>query len=235
MNISIVGLIIGLLEVIAIIAFMVIIVIALTKSLFSTRSKDRRIHPEEWKDVGKAGEQILFLTLRDEVHVPENQILRNVYIPTKDGKTSEIDILVVSKKGLLVFECKNYAGNIYGDMKRKKWVQYLGNKKSFFYNPFLQNQTHIDNLKAFLGQYGDLPATSFVTTISRGKWKVKNLGPNDYFLGYNCHLVDVLKTIPDSKIMVKHFMDIMQKLTPLSRPSQLICEEHVEQIKKHSK
>ena len=74
-----------------------------------------------------------------------------------------------------------------------------------------------------------------MTTISRGKWKVKNLGPNDYFLGYNCHLVDVLKTIPDSKIMVKHFKDIMQKLTLLSRPDQLICEEHANQIRKHSK
>lgn len=203
--------------------------------LFYDHGLDKLKNPNEWKNTGKAGEQIIFTTLRDKIHVPENQILRNVYIPTKDGKTSEIDILVVSKKGLLVFECKNYGGNIYGDMKRKKWIQYLGNKKSFFYNPFLQNQTHIDNLKAFLGQYGDLPAISFVTTISRGKWKVKNLGPNDYFLGYNCHLVDVLKTIPDSKIMVKHFKDIMQKLTPLSRPDQLICEEHANQIKKHSK
>lgn len=86
--------------------------------LFACHGIDRLRHPEEWKDEGKSGEQIVYRLLVDKIHVPENQILRNVYVPTEDGKTSEIDILVVSKKGLLVFECKNYAGNIYGDAKR---------------------------------------------------------------------------------------------------------------------
>ncbi|MBQ7529857.1 NERD domain-containing protein, partial [bacterium] len=54
---------------------------------------------------------------------------RNVYIRTPNG-TTEIDLIVLSRKGLLVFECKNYNGNIYGDGRRKKWIQYLG-RKSF--------------------------------------------------------------------------------------------------------
>ena len=199
--------------------------------LFGDHGIDKLKNPEEWKDVGSSGEQITYISLRDKIHVPEKQILRNVYIPTVDGKTSEIDLLVVSRKGLLVFECKNYAGNIYGDMKRKKWVQYLGKKKSFFYNPFLQNKSHVKHLKKYLEQFGDLPACSFVTTISRGKWKVKNLGPEDHFLGFNCHLVDIYKDLPDSELLMKNFPAIINKLAPLSRPSDEIRKQHIENIR----
>ena len=206
-------------------------VLAFLLWLFGDHGIDKLKNPEEWKDAGSSGERIIYTTLCDKIHVPENQILRNVYIPTVDGKTSEIDLLVVSRKGLLVFECKNYAGNIYGDTKRKKWVQYLGKKKSFFYNPFLQNKNHIKHLKKYLEQFGDLPAYSFVTTISRGKWKVKNLGPDDYFLGLNCHLVDIYKNLPDSELILKQHSFIMDKLAPLSRPSEEIRKQHIENIK----
>lgn len=198
--------------------------------LFLGHGLDKMLHPEEWKDQGSSGERIIYRTLVDQIHVPEDQILRNVYVPTEDGKTSEIDLLVVSKKGLLVFECKNYAGNIYGDAKRNKWIQYLGKKKSFFYNPFMQNRSHVKHLKKYLEQYGDLPAIPMVTTITRGKWKVKNYGPEDYLLGYNCHLKDILSKTPDSELMAQHFKAIIAKLQPLSRPGESIKEEHIEQI-----
>lgn len=194
-------------------------------------NSDNFKNPEEYKDAGSTGERIIFTTLRDKIHVPEQQILRNVYVPTVDGKTSEIDILVVSKKGLLVFECKNYAGNIYGDIKRRKWIQFLGRQKNYFYNPFLQNKNHIKHLKKYLEQFGDLPSISFVTTISRGKWKVRNLGPNDYFLGYNCHLIDIYNAMPNSDLMQRHYTAIMNKLVPLSRPNEEIRERHIRNIK----
>lgn len=194
-------------------------------------NSDNFKNPEEYKDAGSTGERIIFTTLRDKIHVPEQQILRNVYVPTVDGKTSEIDILVVSKKGLLVFECKNYAGNIYGDIKRRKWIQFLGKQKNYFYNPFLQNKNHIKHLKKYLEQFGDLPSISFVTTISRGKWKVRNLGPNDYFLGYNCHLIDIYNAMPNSDLMQRHYTAIMNKLVPLSRPNEEIRERHIRNIK----
>lgn len=200
--------------------------------LFACHGIDKIRHPEEWTDEGKSGEQIIYRTLIDQIHVPENQILRNVYVPTADGKTSEIDLLVVSKKGLLVFECKNYAGNVYGDAQRNKWIQYLGKKKSFFYNPFMQNRSHVKHLKKYLEAYGDIPTIPMVTTITRGNWKVKNYGPEDYLLGYNSHLKDILAKTPDSELMAQHFKAIMGKLQPLSRPDEAVRQEHIEQIKK---
>lgn len=81
--------------------------------LFGNHGIDRVRHPEEWSSAGSSGERMLYNTLLRKFQIPEKYILRNVYIPTKDGGTSEIDILVVSEKGILVFECKNYAGNLW--------------------------------------------------------------------------------------------------------------------------
>ena len=198
--------------------------------LFWNHGINKLKNPEEWKDAGSSGEQIIYLYLRDKVHIPENQIFRNVYIPTKNGKTSEIDILVLSKKGLLVFECKNYSGNIYGDRKRNKWIQYVGNKKSYFYNPFLQNGGHVKSLRNYLKSYGDIPIIPFVATISGGQWKVKNLNSDDYLLGYNCHLEDIYAALSDSELIAMHFNAISRVLRPLSRPGEEVKEKHIEQI-----
>ena len=91
-------------------------------------TRDRFKNPREYKNKGSTGEQLIYLALK-KYGIAEKQFLRNVYIPTPNG-TTEIDLIVLSRKGLLVFECKNYNGNIYGDGRRKKWIQYLG-RKSF--------------------------------------------------------------------------------------------------------
>ena len=114
------------------IAICVATLIAVIIALIYYFNSDVFKHPEEYKTKGATGERLAYLRLID-YGVPESQIIRNVYVPTKYG-TTEIDIIVVSKKGVLVFECKNYHGTIYGDGKYDKWIQYLGKKKSYFYS-----------------------------------------------------------------------------------------------------
>ena len=76
--------------------------------------------------------------------------LNNIYIPYKNG-TSEIDILVLHEKGIFVLESKNYSGWIFGNEKQKNWTQVLTkNKKEYFYNPLIQNRTHINALSNYL-------------------------------------------------------------------------------------
>ena len=200
--------------------------------LFGCQGIDKLKHPEEWKDAGNSGERILYNTLIKKFSIPENQIFRNVYIPIKNGKTSEIDLLAVSKKGLFVFEVKNYGGNIYGDAKRPKWIQYIGNKKNYFYSPLLQNKNHAKYLKDFLAENKiEVPIIPLVSTITRGNWKINNLKSDDYILGYNCHLKDVYNDLPDLEQMSTLFKPILAKLTPLSRPGEDIKEKHINDIK----
>ena len=217
-----------LIDVILIVVF---VIIGLLIWLFYGYGIDKIRHPEEWSDVGKAGERAFWMRLTKDLQVPENQILRNVYIPTKDGRTSEIDLIVISTKGIFVFECKNYGGNVYGDARRKNWVQYIGKKKSFFYNPFLQNKVHCEKLRKYLGNIGEVPIIPMVGTVQRGNWKVKNMGEDDYLLGYNCHLKDIYSALPVCGDMAKYYKTILVKLRPLERPGEEMKQEHIRNSK----
>lgn len=194
---------------------------------------DKLKHPIEWKDKGSSGEQTYYLTLIKKFKIPEETILRNVYVPTSSGGTSEIDILIVCSKGLLVLECKNYAGTVYGDAKMRRWIQYVGNKKSYFYNPFFQNRSHVEHLRTFLRRFGHLPIIPMVGTISDGKWKVRNLAPDDYLLGYNIHLSEILARTPDSATMIEYGDKIIEVLRPLSRPDEQIKQQHIDEVNQY--
>lgn len=71
-------------------------------------------------------------------------VINNLTI-INDGKSSQIDHLLINKTGIFVIETKNYAGRIYGEENNREWTQVLkyGKVKNKFYNPIMQNKTHI--------------------------------------------------------------------------------------------
>ncbi len=70
--------------------------------------------------------------------------------------TSEVDIVLITQKGVFVFESKNYSGWIFGDEKNKNWAVSLPNgEKNQFYNPIMQNKTHLKWMSNFVGE--DIP------------------------------------------------------------------------------
>lgn len=193
---------------------------------------DRIKHPEEYKTKGSTGEQAAYLALL-KCGVPKNQIIRNVYIPTDKG-TTEIDMLVVSKKGLLVFECKNYSGNIYGDGKKDKWIQYIGRQKNYFLSPVVQNRGHIRRLKQFFKDIDNLPIIPFVITTKNANWKLKNIDESDHVLYWTgLHFVDIYKTLPNSDVMAKNFGRVYSAMKALERPEESVKKAHVERAKKY--
>lgn len=99
---------------------------------------------------GNSGEYLTFLEL--EKLEGDKRILTNLYLPGKDGKTTEIDLLMIHSTGIYVFESKNYSGWIFGDDKARYWTQSLnGGKKNKFFNPIWQNRGHISALSKVLG------------------------------------------------------------------------------------
>lgn len=59
------------------------------------------------------------------------------------------------KKGLFIFESKNYSGWIFGNENNKKWTQtlparYGESHKEQFYNPIMQNATHIRAVRKYI-------------------------------------------------------------------------------------
>lgn len=104
---------------------------------------------ETFFNKGKYGEFTTYSYL-EKLKGP-HKLLTNLYVPRKDGTFTEVDLVMIAKTGIYVFESKNYSGWIFGDEKNKNWVQtFKNNKKYRFFNPIWQNNTHINALKNVL-------------------------------------------------------------------------------------
>lgn len=104
-------------------------------------------------------------------------LLRNLYIPKAAGGTTEIDLIMLHKKGIFVVENKNYTGFIYGDDREEHWLQIkpVGSgvcRKSFF-SPVRQNEIHIRHVSRLLQEagFGNIPVYSLVIFNDRARLK----------------------------------------------------------------
>lgn len=111
--------------------------------------KNYRFTSDEKERKGSQGERESFKIL---ARLPyEQRILTNLYLPKKDGSTTEIDLVMINETGIYVVESKNYSGWIFGDDREKYWTQTMPNgKKQKFYNPVWQNESHIKALQELL-------------------------------------------------------------------------------------
>lgn len=100
-------------------------------------------------------------------------ILKNVYVPKASGGTTEIDLIMLHKKGIFVVENKNYSGVILGNDRLERWTQlrFRGRERTerTFFSPVLQNDLHIRHLRRLLEQagWGRVPVYSLITFNSR--------------------------------------------------------------------
>ena len=54
---------------------------------------------------------------------------------------------------------------IYGNIRNSHWTYYKHGKKYEIYSPLKQNEKHVDYLKSFLQDFGDIPYFSIITMI----------------------------------------------------------------------
>ncbi|MCR5743286.1 MAG: NERD domain-containing protein [Lachnospiraceae bacterium] len=127
-----------------------------------------------WKNIfnenfiGRHGEQLIYETLKS---IPQfrgkSKILRNVFIPKKNGEYTEIDFVVITNKGIFSIEAKNILGDIYGDERDKYWKAVVGDEEHSFYNPILQNEGHMTMLRDVLGGRKYYPILDIVVFSER--------------------------------------------------------------------
>ena len=79
------------------------------------------------------------------------RLLSNVMIKRQNG-TSQIDHILIGRKGVFVIETKDYSGKIYGEQYSKYWTQKLNGRKNTFYNPIRQNYGHVKALEEVLNR-----------------------------------------------------------------------------------
>ena len=185
-------------------------------------------------DKGHYGEYLAKYALGNNNIAGYSKILCNVYVPYR-SKTSEIDIILIHEKGIYVFESKNYSGWIFGNAEQKNWTQCLkGGKKYQFYNPILQNRTHINALANFL----KLPKEAFKSYILfSDRCEFKKVPPNcdQYIIIHRNKLLDNIRpelrkrNVIYSKEQVNNFYDLLFPLTQLSDEEK---KQHISNIKK---
>ncbi len=98
--------------------------------------------------------------------IPGALVLHDVLIDGADGYTSQIDLVLVGNRGVYVVEVKSFPdAKIYGDTKKSKWYYYSHGRKYEIYSPLRQNKKHVEYLKTFLKDFGDVPVFSVVCMI----------------------------------------------------------------------
>ena len=100
---------------------------------------------------GYLGEAIVKQKLMELRPIDSYTVLNDIYLPTVDGGTTQIDHIVVSPFGVFVIETKNYSGWIFADGNAPTWTQVLGKTKNQFQNPIRQNYLHLRSITEDLG------------------------------------------------------------------------------------
>lgn len=123
------------------------------------------------KIVGKAGEH----WAKRELNRLDSdyKIINDLMVRTQDGRTHQIDHVVVSMYGIFVIETKQWNGYIVGNEYDKKWTIFGGNQKYYTENPIRQNYGHVKALQEVLN-INKNKLISMVYIPSRAKVKVKS-------------------------------------------------------------
>lgn len=159
--------------------------------------------------------------------------LCNVYLPYK-GRTSEIDVIMLHEKGIFVFESKNYSGWIFGDEKSQYWTQCLNAKKrNRFYNPIMQNHTHIKALQEYLALKSTQRIFSYIIFSQRCELKkISNSSENITVV----RRPDMLKALRRKMENLLPFYskeqidEMYEALLPLTDVTEAEKNEHIKQI-----
>ena len=186
---------------------------------------------DEW--TGHFGEKLTARELKHaSFHGCKGEVLLNVYVPKMNHETSEIDVLFICKKGILVLESKNYSGWIFGNESDRNWTQvFEGGKKYRFYNPIWQNRSHIKYLKEFLDE--DVPMFSIVVFSQRCELKKITTTSDDTLVikrpNLQASVGAIFDKFPDV-LTGKQVKDIYHKLKPLTDEEEAIKQAHVMDI-----
>lgn len=187
-------------------------------------------------NIGRYGEYLTYKYLK-QFETNGAKFLFNIYIPKENGETTEIDVLMICKKGLFVFESKNYSGWIFGSENQKNWYQTLPtgrgrSHKEHFYNPIMQNRSHIKHLKAFLGE--QVSMRSIIVFSDRCTLKSVQICSSDISVinRYNVAQVvsGICSQIPNDLLTDNDMTEIYNKLYPYTQVDEIAKMQHVDNI-----
>jgi len=162
---------------------------------------------------------------------PSVTIYHDLIIKKENGQFSQIDLVLVTSEGIIVFEVKKYSGWIFGSGNNTNWTQVLsyGKKKYKFYNPIKQNNNHISELKKTLKQFENIPFFSVIIFFGDCELKEINYVPKGTYLVKSHRVFEVLNLIKD-----EDYAQYTNKREVVDKLKELVSfGENVEYQKRH--
>lgn len=128
---------------------------------------------------------------------PSQTVFHDLYLKNKYEDYSQIDLVLATKVGIIVFEVKKYSGWIFGTGNQNKWTQVLeyGRQKYYFYNPILQNKKHIESLKTKLPDFQNIPFFSVIVFFGDCEFRDVSFIPKNTFITKSTKAIKVVKKI----------------------------------------
>lgn len=145
---------------------------------------------------GTSSERDLVLTLLKQ-GIPSQTIFHDLYVKRPNGNYSQIDLVVATRVGIIVFEVKDYSGWVFGDGRYTQWTQVLayGEQKYRFYNPIMQNKKHIEDLRKLLQSCGNIKFYSIVVFYGNCELKEISFVPAGTYLVKSTRVHEVMDII----------------------------------------
>ncbi len=157
----------------------------------------------------------------------EYTVLHDVMIQRPDGKTAQIDHLVVSNYGVFVIETKNYTGWIMGSEKSEYWTQVIYKRKEKLYNPIRQNYGHIKALEGFL-EDETIPFISIIAFSTRADLKLE---PMSAEVVYTTRLLSTIQKYKTIVLSEEKRLNIHKSLSTKTVHTRQERKKHVADIK----
>ena len=164
---------------------------------FYARKRDRELISSVTSlNRGTSSERSLILQLLKK-GIPSETIFHDLFIKKNNNEFSQIDLVLATKEGIIVFEVKDYSGWIYGSGNNTNWTQVLsfGKKKYKFYNPIKQNNSHITELRKTIKQFQKVPFFSVIVFFGDCELKEINYVPKGTYLVKSHRIFEVLNLI----------------------------------------
>ena len=164
------------------------------------------------------------------------KVMQNLFIPIANGYYTEIDTVLITDKCIFVIETKNYSGWIFGDEKSKYWMQILYQSKHQFYNPIMQNATHIRYLQNQIGSR--IPIFSIIAFSNRCIFKKMDIYSDTIKVCHLNKLANIIKETNDSinyLITSEEMNNVSKKLLSFTNADEEIKKKNIEYIKKNIK
>ena len=178
---------------------------------------------------GNVGEFLVNATNKIRLDSSIYMNLSDTTIRLKDGSTTQIDHIILSRFGIFVIETKNMKGWIFGSEHQKRWTQSIYGKKNSFQNPLLQNYRHIKALEEVLGINRGL--YSIVTFV--GESTFKTAMPSNVFNGGGyIRYIKSFRSMIFSKAELKRISDTLEHKSLVK--SRATNREHIASLKKTS-